>query len=109
MKIKRVILVVLIIAILMAIGWLVYLGLSSERVSAQRVQRTLDRREKVIDQATQKVSTFLENENISLESFAAEFADDPLVFVFCDDSLMVWTSNLVDPKFLKKPLVPLST
>lgn len=102
MKIKRVILVVLIIAVLMAIGWLVYLGLSSERVSAQRVQRTLDRREKVIDQATQKVSTFLENENISLESFAAEFADDPLVFVFCDDSLMVWTSNLVDPKFLKK-------
>ena len=101
MKIKRVILVILIIAVLMAIGWLVYLGLSSERVSAQRVQRTLDRREKAMDRATQKVSFLLENENLSFESFAAEFDDDPLVFVFCDDSLMVWTSNLVDPKFLK--------
>lgn len=102
MKIKRVILVVLIIAALLSVAWLVYLGLSSERVSAQRVQRTLDRREKAIDKAVKKVSTLLESENISLESFATEFDEDPMVFVFCDDSLVVWTSNLVDPKYLKK-------
>jgi len=101
MKLKRVILVVLVIAVVLAIGWLVYLGLSSERVLAQRVQRTLDQREKCIDRAKVKVVSLLENENVVLENFATEFDDDPFVFVFCDDSLVLWTSNLVDPRFLK--------
>ena len=101
MKFKRIIIVLLVLLGVAILGFAIYLGLTSERVTAQRVQSSIDKKEKILDASLVKVNELLGAESLVLERFTNALEDDPLLFVFCDDSLVVWTSNLVDPRFLR--------
>lgn len=110
MKNKRISLVLLCLLLFLGIVYAAYYALSSEKVSARRVQSTLDSREKLIDKNIDIVSRLLKNDNIVFDKFVNSIDKDVLLYVFCDDSLAFWNNNLVDSRILKKRIsIPADT
>ncbi len=102
MKLSWLLYVLMGFSVLLVLVIVAYYGISSEKLTANRVQHALDRSETLIDNNVEQLSSLFQDENIFFDKFVNAVDDDLLVYVFCEDSLVVWNSNLVDPKFLKK-------